>query len=186
MAFRLQPWKKFFSSNYFRFCLFIENNKFYFLTNFYRVGEYAKNKIESITHSINPKEYVQNHLNVKNQGCLLLFQQLYALISKKILYSMRSPFLTMSQLTIPFFVLNMTMLSLRAIPRLKESPRLHMSLSQFDTPFVKYYYDTNSRQLADKYEKVLEDNIIATNRIQGKNRVKCFLQYNSLFIFHRI
>lgn len=102
----------------------------------------------------------------KNYGLVLLGQQLYALIMKKILFSMRSPFLTGAQLLIPFLVLNVTLISLKAIPRPKEAPQLHMSLTQFSNPQVTYFFNQQAQNLAHRYEDAL------MHRIPNENKIK--------------
>lgn len=129
---------------------------------FLKVGEYSKDKIESINSSRDADQKqtavkVENGISQtvkvvsKNHGLRLIGQQLYALLLKKLLYSLRSPFLTAAQLLIPFVILNMTLLSLKAIPRLKEAPALHMELSQFRNPQITYFYDQSAAEVATSY-----------------------------------
>ena len=49
----------------------------------------------------------------------------------------------------------MTLLALKAIPRLKEAPALHMSLSQFNNPQVTSFYDPEVQHVASKYAEAV-------------------------------
>src|SRR5699024_2182606 len=95
----------------------------------------------------------------KNSGLSLLGQQLYALVVKKMLYSARSPFLTGAQLLIPLIILNLSLLSQKAIPHLKESPPLHMELTQFHNPQVTYFYDPSLSHLAKNYADAIRPQV---------------------------
>ncbi|XP_048270251.1 phospholipid-transporting ATPase ABCA3-like, partial [Bombus terrestris] len=136
---------------------------------FLKVGDYAKNKIESMTDLNERQKQLDTNSKpvARNYGLTLLSQQLSALVMKKIIFSARSPFLTGAQLLIPFLILNMTLLSLKAIPRLKESPPLHMELNQFHNPQVTYFYDPTVQQVASKYADAIRSQIASSEKIIG-------------------
>ena len=114
-----------------------------------------------LSHTTDMKFEHQNIKAIKNTGHILLGQQLYGLIIKKVLYSKRSFFLTAAQLLMPFLVLNFTLISMNASSQMNKSPPLHMSLSQFNNPQVTYFFDpTTSQNLANKYEDTLKHIIV--------------------------
>ncbi|XP_027203135.2 phospholipid-transporting ATPase ABCA3-like [Dermatophagoides pteronyssinus] len=98
---------------------------------------------------------------VKNSGKKLIGQQFYALLIKRILYSIRNPILTLTQFILPILILISTLLMMRSIPQLAPFRKLEMSLNQFHNPLVKYFVQNDSRSLslANDYAETLMNEI---------------------------
>ncbi|OTF75615.1 hypothetical protein BLA29_006047 [Euroglyphus maynei] len=148
---------------------------------FLKVGSHNQKKTESLMLTENGTKTKSSAINigngdmknyvakVKNSGSKLIFQQFYALLVKRILYSYRNPILTIIQFILPILILISTLLMMKSIPTLAPFRKLEMSLDQFNNPFVKYFAhnDNLSISLAKDYEDTLKDEI-SDNRIIGK------------------
>lgn len=93
---------------------------------------------------------------VKNSGCLLLLQQFWAMLVKKILYTFRNKFLTFAQNIIPVFFLILALLVVQTLPGVNDSPpEVHFTLDTFDGT-VTTLQVTNPNNLTQEVESGLE------------------------------
>ncbi|CAF3441243.1 unnamed protein product [Rotaria sp. Silwood1] len=96
---------------------------------------------------------------IKNTGIILLIQQFYALLLKRILNSMRN-YLVLFAAVLPVLFVVISLIIEQQIPKPEDSPSLLMSLDRYQKTHVPYTYDQNQTLAIDfirSYERALEE-----------------------------
>ncbi|XP_063839916.1 phospholipid-transporting ATPase ABCA3-like isoform X2 [Scylla paramamosain] len=89
----------------------------------------AKNAASNVLESPSPRRMPL----LKNSGCLLLLQQFWAMLVKKVLYTFRNKFLTFAQNVIPVAFLILALVVVQTLPGVNDAPpEVHFSLNNFD------------------------------------------------------
>ena len=92
----------------------------------------------------------------RNTGLTLIKQQFLGLLMKKVLYTLRNPSLTLSQILIPMSFAVLVLAMLKNLPKLGDSPSLVLNLDHFKGTEVPYFYKTTENQnildLVNDYE----------------------------------
>ena len=103
----------------------------------------------------------------RNTGLALVFQQFYALIMKKLLYSWRNPFLTLSQFLLPVLFTVSAILIMRTNPLPSDSSALDLSLNTFKSTKTSYFVHSNDYKdlnLSQHYQQLSDgDNSFEAN-----------------------
>ena len=135
-----------------------------------RVGEYAEEGIKAINENKNGFNYSRENSTVtmnlgdnerkgslmKNTGFDLILQQFYGLLMKKILYGLRNPFLTLSQLLLPLIFTISSILISRSNPKPSDSPALNLNLANFKGTHTSYFFRNETQDLAQNYGKLMD------------------------------
>ncbi|CAF1219331.1 unnamed protein product [Rotaria sordida] len=96
---------------------------------------------------------------IKNTGIMLLIQQFYALLLKRILNSMRN-YLVLFAAILPILFVIVSLIIEHQIPKPEDSPPLLMSLDRYQKTHVPYTYDRNQTLSIDfirSYEYTLRE-----------------------------
>jgi len=94
---------------------------------------------------------------VKNTGFNLLFQQFYALLLKRIIYSMRN-YLVLITALLPVLFVVVSLVIEQQIPKPEDSPPLLISFDRYRPTHVPYTYDRNETSSIDfirSYESIV-------------------------------
>ena len=94
----------------------------------------------------------------RNTGTKLRFQQFYALIMKKLLYSWRNPFLFLSQLLLPAFFTISAILVDRSNPSPSDSAALDLSLHPFKSSQTVFFVNPDEYDLSEQFERLGDSN----------------------------
>ncbi len=139
----------------------------------YRVGQYAEEGIKAINNNQTNGELNANlsiNMEIKNSernsGYALIVQQFYALLLKKILFSLRNPTLTISQIILPMSFAIMILLLLKGLPKPRDSPNLLLDLKNFKGTKVPFLVNSN-----DTPEFANKTFISYMNQFYGNNKV---------------
>ncbi len=138
----------------------------------YRVGQYAEEGIKAINDNQNGVFNGNLSINMeiknseRNSGYALIMQQFYALLLKKILFTLRNPTLTMSQIILPMSFAIMVLLLLKELPKPRDSPNLILDLKNFKSTKVPFLLNSN-----DTSEFANETLISYMNQFYGNNKV---------------
>lgn len=90
-----------------------------------------------------------------------------ALFVKKLLYYWRNPLLIVTQILLPFLIVNMILLIIHSAPNKETTRSVSMTLDSFKQPLVKFFFDDSASNFAGKYEETLRRGNVA--KIQGIN-----------------
>ncbi|XP_035208285.1 ATP-binding cassette sub-family A member 3-like isoform X2 [Stegodyphus dumicola] len=96
----------------------------------------------------------------KNIGIYLFFQQLFALLEKRVLHSYRNWKLTLSQLILQPFFLILTLLILKSLPKPHDDPPLQLGIQAFhgtEIPYAVNKSDDRSKILGEIFASQYND-----------------------------